>query len=484
MLNDLTFLIPVFDLADDRLLNFKYSTKRIRDTGYPVVVAEQLRPDQESNISKFCRENGIRHHRIIIDSDYINKSTIINRATKTITTDYVWMNDADCILPFSIILEEKLTGSFIQPYKFIKRLDENTTSRLRSGKSIEVAFTFDLLQKSNYISGVGYEYISLPMAASFIYKRNDFIEMGGMDETYIGWGYEDNDFVTRLFLGDFKNEFSFIETNGIHLWHPIDSERDQREFNKLYYDTKFSEQTRNNSKNIWYSYMLQKTCNVLTLFRGDFGFLNNIDMFLSEEVVRFPVSLTWIVNTQDEEFITEVYNRSKKYNDVRIIVNRETLKLTDRYYDHRHEYITNIYSNVFPTINSNYICTFEDDMIPPSGSFVKLFNKVAENPEIGAAAAIYNSKDLSHLACCTFLNTSSRLPTELVKNNGWLEGIRTGGGFTIWNNDAIKKILPIRFKRVSEDSVVGWDWFCSEQLILSGFKILLDTDSVCEHLNN
>lgn len=479
-MNDVTFLIPVFNLKENRLLNFKYVLKKIRDCKMATVVVEQLWDNTtKSNISDLCKEMGARYEPVYIKSNEIHKSTLINRGTNIINTEYVWMNDADCVLNFAAILEESFKHDFIQPYRFAKKIDSVTSTKLLAGEEVAIPFFSNKSQLSNkeYIAS----YISLPMALSFIYKKEAFLSLGGMCESFKGWGFEDNEFSTRLFKSN--HTFTFIDLNGIHLWHEEAKFSEGSILNKLIWESKHSKDDIECAVEKHSSIIMNKSCNILTLFRGNFEFLQNVDSFLWDNVPQDNVSITWVINTLNEDFITAAQNKSKKYKDIRLIVNREQIKLTNHYFDYRHEYITNIYSNVLNSITTDYICTFEDDMIPPDGSFVKLFNKIQENKNIGAVAAIYNSKDEPTKACCFVKNANAKVETESLKNNGYIPASRTGGGFTIWKFEAIKKILPITFRRINENYVVGWDWYCSENIEKLGYQLILDTDLVCQHLD-
>ncbi len=49
--------------------------------------------------------------------------------------------------------------------------------------------------------------------------RQDFIAINGMDETYIGWGFEDSDLVVRLQNSGIKRKDGRCFIPIIHLWH-------------------------------------------------------------------------------------------------------------------------------------------------------------------------------------------------------------------------------------------------------------------------
>lgn len=479
-MNNVTFLVPVFNLQGDRLNNFKYVVSKLRETNKPILVIEQVPMNKEDSIiSDFCRALGVRHNKVQIDSEDIHKSFLINEGTRQINTEYVWMNDADCLMDFNVVLNTKFSSDFIQPYKIAKRLTNYETISILSNNKVDVEFKAEADQSD-------YNYISMPSALSFIYKKSVFFEVGGMNERFVGWGYEDNEFSTRLLSIVPKVSLEILTFYAVHLWHKLDNSPNKSLFNKLIFENLCSYDNRTASINKNKSLLIQKSCNILTLFRGDFGYLNNIDTYLSTEAELLPnTKITWLLNTKNDVFIKEAKIRSGKYNDIRLIINSKNPSpvLTNNYWDHRHEYVTDIYKRIVPTISDDFIFTLEDDIIPPDGTLVKLFYKMIESPEkIGAVAAIYDTRIDDGLSCCITKGCDLRLPTNFIKNNGFVEGNRTGGGATLWNNSILKSIAPIQFTRINETSVDGWDWSLSRKILESDCKIFLDTDSVCKHL--
>jgi glycosyltransferase involved in cell wall biosynthesis len=50
--------------------------------------------------------------------------------------------------------------------------------------------------------------------------RSDYEAVNGFDETFIGWGHEDADFVLRLHNAGLARKNGFCATEVYHLWHP------------------------------------------------------------------------------------------------------------------------------------------------------------------------------------------------------------------------------------------------------------------------
>jgi predicted glycosyltransferase involved in capsule biosynthesis len=50
--------------------------------------------------------------------------------------------------------------------------------------------------------------------------RQDYEAVDGFDESFVGWGHEDADFVLRLHNAGINRKNGFAATEVFHLWHP------------------------------------------------------------------------------------------------------------------------------------------------------------------------------------------------------------------------------------------------------------------------
>jgi GT2 family glycosyltransferase len=60
--------------------------------------------------------------------------------------------------------------------------------------------------------------------------RCDFLKIDGFDESFVGWGHEDADFVLRLHNAGIGRKNGFCATEVYHLWHR-ESSREQESVN-------------------------------------------------------------------------------------------------------------------------------------------------------------------------------------------------------------------------------------------------------------
>ncbi|MEI8198222.1 MAG: galactosyltransferase-related protein, partial [Phycisphaerae bacterium] len=49
--------------------------------------------------------------------------------------------------------------------------------------------------------------------------RKDYLAVNGFDESFVGWGHEDADFVLRLHNAGIQRKNGFCATEVYHLWH-------------------------------------------------------------------------------------------------------------------------------------------------------------------------------------------------------------------------------------------------------------------------
>ncbi len=62
--------------------------------------------------------------------------------------------------------------------------------------------------------------------------KADYVAINGFDETFVGWGHEDADFVLRLHNAGLGRKNGFFSTEVYHLWHP-ESSRGMENVNAL-----------------------------------------------------------------------------------------------------------------------------------------------------------------------------------------------------------------------------------------------------------
>jgi GR25 family glycosyltransferase involved in LPS biosynthesis len=225
---NVTFIIPVFKIREHRIQNLKFILPFLQTTGNRILVVEQTHKNESELTDILIDFPFVEHKLYVTKEERFHKSGIINWAvTNHVTTKYVWVNDVDYYMKYTDALEQDWTEPFIQPYGSAKKLDEDVTSMLYDGKSVQIDYSD---QTAFYISMYG--------ALSFIFDVETFILEGAMDESIFGWGKEDVELSERISK---KYNIQKIDLKGIHLYHPIEpmylpSEKKEKFYLNYYFD--------------------------------------------------------------------------------------------------------------------------------------------------------------------------------------------------------------------------------------------------------
>jgi hypothetical protein len=218
----ITFLIPVFNLADERLENFRFVLKKICEVSDQVLVVEQVR-GQESGVRGQVEELGAEYLPVEIDDTLIHKSRLINEGVRRCRTPFVWVNDADCYMKFGEVLETLHLGAdFIQPYKLARKLTPEQSGAIRSGQKVKVEYQ-RIKEPTLLTAGTEFGQVCLYSALCFVFRKSAFIEIGKMDARFFGWGLEDLDLCYRVLHSG--KCFRIENHKAVHLWHKTPTKR-------------------------------------------------------------------------------------------------------------------------------------------------------------------------------------------------------------------------------------------------------------------
>lgn len=211
--NEITFIIPIFQLQNWHETNFWYTLNKIHTTtSCEIIVVEHVTISDkqyptDAFIKRLKKFKRVRYVPYVVDTKYFSRGNTINHGVSAATTPYVWINDTDCILKFAKIIEELTDpGEFIQPAISIKDLTQQQTEDMLMSKPIRVDYN-DHKTRQLQIFGAG----------SVICNREAFNNVL-FDPEYKGWGLEDYDFFNRVSQ---KHDITVLYNQfGVHLWHP------------------------------------------------------------------------------------------------------------------------------------------------------------------------------------------------------------------------------------------------------------------------
>lgn len=209
------------------------------DTGFTVVVADDgSRPEhcQALHASVVAQRLGVVH---MWHPDVgFTASCARNRGVAAAPgADYLVFLDGDCVPEVDFVRRHRQLaqrGCLVNGSRVM--LSQALTQQLLSsgqgaaGRSSGFWLRQRVLGRASKLTGL----LRLPdgayrVRADFSWKgirscnmglwREDFERVNGFDESFVGWGHEDADFVLRLHHADVRRKNGFCATEVYHLWH-------------------------------------------------------------------------------------------------------------------------------------------------------------------------------------------------------------------------------------------------------------------------
>jgi glycosyltransferase involved in cell wall biosynthesis len=211
---------------------------RQTDRNFEVVVADDgSRPEHQTAILHSPLAKALHLIYVWHPDVGFTASRIRNRGVAASKGEYIVFLDGDCVPEVDFIARHKLLASpgfFVNGSRVL--LSSECTARVLSGAEqiSGRSMGYWLLQRvqgnASKLSGL----LRLPDMAwrnkkTFSWKgirscnlgcwRTDFECVNGFDESFIGWGHEDADFVLRLHNSGVMRKNGFCATEVFHLWH-------------------------------------------------------------------------------------------------------------------------------------------------------------------------------------------------------------------------------------------------------------------------
>lgn len=171
-----------------------------------------------------------------------------NQGVHNSTGNYLIFLDGDCVPRHDFVsehLRQRKHGCFINGSRIL--LDQDMTETIiRHPQLIHRSALFWIKQRLSgrinkwlpmivrippllRVASPSFEWKGI-RSCNFSLWKNDFIEVNGFDETFIGWGHEDADFVLRLHRAGLKRINGYWSTEVFHLWH-LEANRDRESEN-------------------------------------------------------------------------------------------------------------------------------------------------------------------------------------------------------------------------------------------------------------
>lgn len=486
-LDKFTFLIPIFNLKDERLENFKFVLSKIKEITDNILVVEQVNNKRgSSEASKYTKDLGINYLPVKIRRKNMNKSVLINEATDFIKTEFIWVNDADCYLKFQKVIEKlEFNNDFIQPYELVKFINRESSDIIRSGKSCDIEFG-----KINTCS-MGCMYGAL----SFLYRREAFIDIGGLDSR-LDLYHEDTELCYRIIKSKKYDIQMVFGVYGIHLYHEYSNRDKSIGINGKKMITLLSTSMVNITDVLenYYRQLFLKSykIEILTMFRGDFNFLENMSKFIDnskDEIEYLDINITWVCNSDCSQFKGDIHRKAKINNRITVHQGGELggWDRNDYFAGNTHFNIGDMYDAYFRKSKADILITLEDDVIPVTENAIKkLLLSLIEHPTAAIVCAVYESRHQSQYlnkdgASIGFLLGEYDSPLiKSIANTGLREMSWVGGGFTAYDKRVFTDINHLS-SEFSSTSTIGWDILLSNSARGVGRSVLLNTDIFCDH---
>ena len=203
-MSDLTFLIY-------------FSTDRLHNLQQMLAFLAEREQGIDARLLLLC-QNGSPHVPAVFPTTLINlretrykRARAINIGMKNIQTEKVAIMDSDRVLP---------PNYFTRHSNF----ERGTVLSTRHLFNLARAATDDEVRYQHNLVGEWWKRMDDPtfpqrniMSGNTLMYREDFFNCGGMDETYTGYGFQDNDFAMQALKCGLT--FTFVDEVEIHLHH-------------------------------------------------------------------------------------------------------------------------------------------------------------------------------------------------------------------------------------------------------------------------
>jgi len=196
-------IVPIYNLSGDRSRNFNFVLDRLINSYFhEVIVVEQI-PFHKAK-SELKLSDKVRHLIVHSGSNVIEKSRLMNYGVQQCTGEFMMMNDADIHFQYHIVIpmihEDDV---FVNPFRYFIHLNNAQSEMYIKNQRVTVI-------NANGLNALG--------AGAYIMRKKEYEACRGMDEAFVGWGYEDSEFGDRVRHLFPIRTLDHIE--GCHLYHP------------------------------------------------------------------------------------------------------------------------------------------------------------------------------------------------------------------------------------------------------------------------
>lgn len=208
------------------------------DGKFEVVVADDGSTDRTRKVVEdFARTAPFPLHWVSHPHEGFRVALCRNEGVRASAAPYFLFSDGDCLFPTDHLFQHLLArrprvvragDSF--------RLDDLTTARIDAAAIASGAFTkwvswaerkrlLESRIKGRYYRWLGHEKKPKLTGLNIGIAREDFEAVNGFDESFVGWGCEDDDLAYRLRKSGRQIIPVLAYTQCYHMWHAVDPSR-------------------------------------------------------------------------------------------------------------------------------------------------------------------------------------------------------------------------------------------------------------------
>ena len=236
---DLISLVITTYNRSDALCAVLRSLAAQSDSQFEIIVADDgSTAEHQAAMQAMARQLGLVVRHVWHPDIGFTPARVRNLGVTAARGDYLILLDGDCVPEQDFIQQHRRlaqTGCFVNGSRVL--LSERLTREVLADSTRVHGRTaaFWLLQRwrgnASKLTGL----LRLPLwlrrtRPDFLWKRirscnmglwrSDYVLINGFDESFVGWGHEDADFVLRLHNNGIKRKNGFCATEVYHLWHP------------------------------------------------------------------------------------------------------------------------------------------------------------------------------------------------------------------------------------------------------------------------
>ena len=209
------------------------------DKNFDIVIADDGSTAAHQAAAQACvRQLGLKLQHVWHPDVGFTPARVRNLGAATAKGNYLVFLDGDCVVETDFVRQHRYlaeAGCFVNGSRVLlsERLTRAVLSDSTRVHGRALAFWLGQRWRGNASKLTGL--LRLPnwlrrTRADFVWKRirscnmgvwrADYTAINGFDESFVGWGHEDADFVLRLHNHGIKRKNGFCATEVYHLWHP------------------------------------------------------------------------------------------------------------------------------------------------------------------------------------------------------------------------------------------------------------------------